>query len=96
MMDPVYKLLNYACDKFYIVEHEKSEKPFMGLLLNCSTSRYWFLTEQGLYMVKIKDLICMKPISMPEHLNHDFKALIEKYLEERTIYVCGKQSIHPR
>ena len=83
-MDPLFKLFDYACDKFYVVEHSRSDKPIFGLLLNCFTSQYWFLTERGIFMVKSTDITHMSPVSMPKNLNDNFKLVIEQYLKERS------------
>lgn len=82
-IDPLYKLFNYACDKFYIIEHSHSDKPVIGLLLNCFSSQYWFLTERGIFMVKSKDIEYMSPI-VPKNLSDNFKLVIEQYLKERS------------
>ena len=81
-IDPLFKLFDYACDKFYIIEHSRSDKPIIGLLLNCYSSQYWFLTERGIFMVKSKDIEYMSPISMPKNLSNNFRELIETYLKE--------------
>ena len=81
-IDPWYKLFDYACDQFYIVEHNRSDKPIMGLLLNCFSSQYWFITERGLFMIKSKDIEYMSPIPMPKHLCDNFRKVIETYLKE--------------
>ena len=83
-MDPLFKLFDYACDKFYIIEHNRSDKPIIGLLLNCFTSQYWFLTERGIFMVKSKDIDYINPIPMPDKLGDNFKLVIEQYLKERS------------
>ena len=83
-MDPLYRLLDYACDKFYIIEHSCSDKPIIGLLLNCFTSQYWFLTEHGIFMVKSTDIEYMSPIPMPKNLSDNFRLVIEQYLKERS------------
>lgn len=83
-MDPLFKLLDYACDKFYMVEHNRSDKPIIGLLLNCFSSQYWFLTERGIFMVKSKDIEYMNSIPMPKNLSDNFRLVIEQYLKERS------------
>ena len=82
-MDPLFKLFDYACDKFYIIEHNRSDRSIIGLLLNCCTSQYWFLTERGIFMVKSKDIEYMSPIPMPKNLSDNFRLVIEQYLKER-------------
>ena len=83
-MDPLFKLLDYVCDKFYLIEHNRSDKPIIGLLLNCFSSQYWFLTEHGIFMVKSKDIDYINPIPMPDKLGDNFKLVIEQYLKERS------------
>ena len=83
-IDPLLRLFDYACDRFYIIEHNRSDKPIIGLLLNCFTSQYWFLTEHGIFMVKSKDVEYMSPIPMPKNLSDNFRLVIEQYLKERT------------
>ena len=82
-IDPLLRLFDYACDRFYIIEHNRSDKPIIGLLLNCFTSQYWFLTEHGIFMVKSKDVEYMSPIPMPKNLSDNFRLVIEQYLKER-------------
>ena len=86
-IDPLFKLFDYACDKFYIIEHSRSDRPIIGLLLNCFTSQYWFLTERGIFMVKSKDIEYMNPIPTPKNLSDNFRLVIEQYLKE-----CSNQN----
>ena len=64
----------------------------MGLLLNCCTSQYWFLTEHGIFMVKTTDIEYMSPIPMPKNLSDNFRALIETYLKERKEFFSDKEN----
>ena len=90
-IDPLYKLFYYACDKFYIVEHSCSDKPIVGLLLNCHSSQYWFLTERGIFMVKSKEIEYMSPITMPKNLCDNFRRVIETYLKEQEEFLSDKE-----
>lgn len=90
-IDPLFKLFDYACDKFYVVEHNRFDKPIMGLLLNCHSSQYWFLTERGIFMVKSKDIEYMTPIAMPKNLCDNFRRVIETYLKEQEEFLSDKE-----
>ena len=84
-IDPLYKLFDYACDRFYVIDYNKDDRPYVitGFLLNCGGPRYHILTEYGLCIIKIKDINSMFPIPMPKDLPNDFKQAIEIYLKER-------------
>lgn len=84
-MDPMWRLFDYACDKFYYVKYGNEYKLnfIKGLLLDCGPC-YVFLTECGLYIIDMKEIYGMHPIPMPQDLSDNFKKVIETYLKERT------------
>lgn len=84
-IDPLYKLFEYSCDRFYTIEYGDScySRTIKGFLLNCGGPRYYFLTEHGLCIIKSKEINTMFPIPMPKDLSNNFKKLIETYLKER-------------
>lgn len=81
----MWKLFEYACDKFYTIEYGNEYQPriIKGFLLNCGGPRYCILTEHGLCIIKSKEINTMFPIPMPKDLPNDFKQAIEIYLKER-------------
>lgn len=92
-IDPLYKLFDYACDRFYTIEYGNDgyqPRIIKGFLLNCSGSRYHILTEYGLCIIKTKEINTMFPIPMPKDLPDDFKKVIETYLKEEAEFERGK------
>ena len=81
----MWKLFEYACNKFYTIEYGNDCQPCIikGLLLNCGGPRYYFLTEHGLCVIKTKEINTMFPIPIPKDLSDNFRKVIEDYLKER-------------
>lgn len=83
--DPLYKLFEYSCDRFYTIEYGDDcySRTIKGLLLNCGGPHYHILTEHGLCVIKTKEVNTMFPIPMPKDLPDNFRKVIETYLKER-------------
>lgn len=86
-MDPMWKLFDYACDRFYTIEYDSGYQPriIKGLLLNCGGPRYYILTEHGLCVIKSKEINTMFPKPMPKDLCDNFRKVVEDYLKERAM-----------
>lgn len=91
-MDPIYKLFDYACDRFYTIEYGNDYQPriIKGLLLNCGGPRYYLLTEHGLCVIKTKGINNMFPIPMPKDLSDNFRKVVETYLKEQSEFKRGQ------
>lgn len=92
-IDPLYKLFNYACDRFYTIEYGNDYNPriIKGFLLNCCGPRYLILTEHGLCIIKASEISTMFPITVPKNLSNNFRILIETYLKEREEFLNDKE-----
>lgn len=90
--DPLYKLFEYACDRFYTIEYGNDYQPriIKGFLLNCGGPRYHILIEHGLCIIKSKDINTMFPIPMPKNLPDNFRKVIETYLKERQDFLTDQ------
>lgn len=85
-IDPLYKLLDYACDRFYKIEYGNDDyqpRIIKGFLLDCGGPRYHILTERGLCIIKTKEINTMFPIPMPKDLCDNFRKVVEDYLKEK-------------
>jgi hypothetical protein len=91
-MDPIYKLFDYACDRFYTIEYGNDYQPriIKGLLLNCGGPHYYLLTEHGLCVIKTKGINTMFPIPMPKDLSDNFRKVVETYLKEQAEFKRGQ------
>lgn len=83
-ISPIYKLFDYACDKFYCIECDY--KIIKGLLLNYGSPMV-VLAEEGIYHIEQRDIRHMRPISIPTTVSEEYRNLIETYLSE-----CAAQS----
>lgn len=82
-MDKAFK---YACDKYYHViydrDHYGYEQRAEGLLLNYASGNIVLLSDKGMYHIKYKDVIFMKPIEPPMNkLSEEFKEVLESFKE---------------
>ena len=88
-INPLYKLFDYACDRFYYIEY--GERPYTktmkGILLNYSGSMAVILAEEGMYQIKQRDVQFMAPTSIPAKASEEYRNLIKEYLSE-----CAAQS----
>ena len=84
-IDPLWKLFEYACDRFYTIEYGDNypHRIIKGLLLNCDGPQYHILTEHGLCIIQSKEINTMFSIPMPKDLCDNFRKVIEDYLAER-------------
>lgn len=91
-IDPLYKLFEYSCDRFYTIEYGDDcySRTIKGFLLNCGGPRYHILTEHGLCIIKSKDISTMFPIPRPKNLSDNFREVIETYLKERQDFLTDQ------
>ena len=80
------KAFGYACDKYYHViydrDHYGHEQRVEGLLLNYASGNIVLLSDKGMYHIKYKDVVFMKPIEPPMNkLNKEFKEVLESFKE---------------
>ena len=80
------KAFGYACDKYYHViydrDHYGCEQRVEGLLLNYAGGNIVLLSDKGMYHIKYKDVVFMKPIEPPMNkLSEEFKDVLESFKE---------------
>ena len=79
------KVTEYVCDKFYYVIYKRydEEQRAEGLLLNYASGDIVLLSEKGIYHIKHKDIIFMKPFEPPVYrMSEEFKRLLESFDED--------------
>jgi hypothetical protein len=78
-------ICKYVCDRYYIVDYNYygCETTVKGLLLNYYSGNIVLLSEEGIYHIKYKDVLFMKPIKMPslDKFNEGYQELL-KVLQE--------------
>lgn len=91
MLENIFKAFGYACDKYYIVVYDRDyggyEKRVHGLLLNYTSGNIVLLSDKGIYHIKNKDIVFMRPIEPPmNELSKEFKEVLESFkkLEDNT------------
>ena len=83
-MKDVFKAFDYACHKFYYVIYNRYgvEQRVEGLLLNYTGGDIVLLAENGIYHLKYKDILFMKPFAPPvDRLSKEFKDLLKYYMD---------------
>lgn len=85
IMKDVFKAFDYACYKFYYVIYNRNglvEQRVEGLLLNYTGGDVVLLSENGIYHIKYKDILFMKPFAPPmDRLSEEFKSLLNYYMD---------------
>lgn len=81
------KAFGYACDKYYLVIYDRGhcghEQRIEGLLLNYASGNVVLLADKGMYHIKYKDIVFMKPIEPPvDKLSEEFKELLKSFKED--------------
>lgn len=81
------KAFGYACDKYCLViydrEHCGHEQRIEGLLLNYASGNVVLLADEGMYHIKYKDIVFMKPIEPSvDKLSEEFKELLKSFKED--------------
>ena len=87
MVDNMFKAFDYACSKYYIVVYDRDhggyEKRVHGLLLNYASGNLVLLSDKGMYHLKYKDIIFMRPIEPPmDELSEEFKEVLESFKKD--------------
>ena len=84
-MKNLFKAFDYACYKFYYVIYNRNglaEQRVKGLLLNYTGGDVVLLSENGIYHIKYRDIIFMKPFAPPmDRLSEEFKNLLNYYMD---------------
>lgn len=83
------KAFNYACDKYYCViydiNHCGHEQKVEGLLLNYASGNIVMLSNDGIYHIRYKDIVFMKPTKPRiDKLSEEFKSLLKSFNGEQT------------
>lgn len=76
------KVSEYICDRFYYVIYKRYdiEQRVEGLLLNYASGNIVLLSENGIYHIRYKDIVFMKPFEPPMYrLSKEFKSLLESF-----------------
>lgn len=76
------RAFGYACDKYYCVvydrDHNGCEQRAEGLLLNYYGGNIVLLSDKGMYHLKYRDVVFMKPIEpRMDKFSEEFKELLE-------------------
>ena len=60
-------ICEYACDRYYVIDynHYGYVSTVKGLLLNYYNGNIVLLSEDGIYHLKYKDIVFMKPVNIP-------------------------------
>ena len=87
MADNMFKAFDYACGKYYSVVYDRGrggyEQRVQGLLLNYASGDVVLLSDKGMYHLKYKDIIFMKPIEPPiDKLGEEFKEVLESFKKD--------------
>lgn len=78
---------DYICNRYYIVDYNYygSETTVKGLLLNYHYGNIVLLSEDGIYHIKYKDIVFMKPIKMKslDKFNIEYQNLLKGLQKHR-------------
>lgn len=79
-------ICNHACGRYYIIDYDYcgTVLSVKGLLENYYNGNIILLSEDGLYHIKYKDIVFMKPIKMPslDKFNEGYQELLKVLLED--------------
>ena len=81
------KAFGYACNKYYYViydvDHCGHEQRIDGLLLNYAGGNVVLLSDKGMYHLKYRDIVFMRPIEpRMDKLSEEFKELLESFKKD--------------
>lgn len=87
MIDNMMRAFSYACDKYYSVIYDRErcgyEQRVEGLLLNYASGNVVLLSDKGMYHIKNKDIVFMRPIEPRlDKLSEEFKKLLESFKKD--------------
>lgn len=86
MMDKWYKAEIYACYKYYSVSYEIEgsymPRTIKGVLLSLACGKATLLTENGVWMIALKDINYMQP-SVPkmEIFSAEYRVMLKELLD---------------
>ena len=79
-------ICNYVCGGYYIINYNHCGVVLSveGLLEHYCKGNIILLSEDGLYHIKIKDVVLMKPIKMPslDKFNERYQELLKTLQED--------------
>ena len=86
-MFPMSKVTEFVCNKYYHVVYRRDfldpDQSVNGLLLNYSGGNVVLLSEKGIYHIKYRDVVFMRPIEPPTNkLSEEFCAWMDSIKEE--------------
>lgn len=81
------KVCEYVCDRYYHVVYSLGqydvEQSVHGLLLNYYSGNVVLLSEKGIYHIKYKDIVFMRPVEpLTNKLSKEFNELLESFRED--------------
>ena len=87
MLDNLDKAFRYACDKYYSVIYDRDrcgyEQRAEGLLLNYAGGDVVLLSDKGIYHIKHRDIVFMRPVEpRMDKLSSEFKELVESFKKD--------------
>ena len=87
MLDNLDKAFEYACGKYYSITYDREhcgyEQRVEGFLLNYAGGNIVLLSDKGIYHIKYKDIIFMRPVDpRMDKLSSEFKELIESFKKD--------------
>lgn len=81
---------NFACGRYYLVEYKYCDVVLdvKGLLENYYGGNVVLLAEDGIYHIKYKDIVFMKPLKMPslDKFNERYQELLKALQEDDVRY----------
>lgn len=79
-------LCNYVCGKYYFIEYRCHDYTYSaeGLLENYYGGDVVLLAKDGIYNIKYKDIVFMKPIKIPslDKFNKEYQELLIELQKE--------------
>ena len=74
-------ICGYVCDRYYIIDynHYGYTLTVKGFLLNYYNGNIVLLSEDGIYHLKYKDIVFMKPVDTPslDKFSPEYKKLLK-------------------
>lgn len=74
-------ICEYVCNKYYAIQynHDGYKSTVKGLLLNYYSGNVVLLSEDGIYHLKYRDIIFMKPVNILslDKFNPEYKELLK-------------------
>ena len=88
-MKKEYKCIcGYVCDKYYIIDYNRCGdiQTAKGFLINYYGGNVVLLSEEGVYHIKYKDIVFMRPTKMPnlDKFNEGYQNLLKLLQEDNT------------